>query len=58
MYQIIETGCSQGYAFVRDHLGNKCYYGSIKDCQQFIRAMTKEYQRYINSLRRRSENDR
>lgn len=53
MYQIIETGCTRGHAFVRDHLGNKCYYGSIKECQQFIKAMTKEYQRYVNSLRRR-----
>ena len=54
MYQIIETGCTQGHAFVRDHLGNKCYYGSIKDCQQFIKAMTKENQRYINSVKRRN----
>lgn len=53
MYQIVETGCIPGYAFVRDHLGNKCYYGTIKECSAFIKAMTKEYQRYVNSLRRR-----
>lgn len=54
MYRIITTGCSQGNGFVRDHLGNKCYYGTIKECQQFIKAMTREYQRYINSLHRRA----
>lgn len=53
MYTIITTGCIRGYAFVRDHLGNKCYYGTIEQCTQFIKAMTREYQRYVNSLKRR-----
>lgn len=53
MYKIIRTGCESGYAFVRDHMGNKCYYGTVKDCEKFIKAMTREYLRYVNSIRRR-----
>ena len=39
MYQIVKNGCPKGYAFVRDYMGNKCFYGTIEDCKEFIRVM-------------------
>lgn len=53
MFVLVTNGCPSGYGFVRDHLGNKSYYGPISDCKQYIKSMEKEYQRYINSYRRR-----
>ena len=38
-YEIITNGCRRGYAFVRDYMGNKCYYGTMKQCIQFIDDM-------------------
>lgn len=43
MYTIVKNGCPSGYAFVRDYLGNKMYYGTIKDCKEFIRHMERYY---------------
>lgn len=42
-YEIITNGCRKGYAFVRDYMGNKCYYGTMKQCKQFINDMMKIY---------------
>ena len=47
MYQMISNGCPSGYAFVRDWLGNKCYYGPVKECRAYIRFMEKELKRYL-----------
>lgn len=38
-YEIVSNGCKKGYAFVRDYMGNMCYYGTIKQCQKFINDM-------------------
>ena len=43
MYTIVKNGCPSGYAFVRDYLGNKMYYGTIKDCKEFIKNMERDY---------------
>lgn len=40
MYTIIKAGCPKGWAYVRDYMGNLCYYGTIKDCETFIKIMT------------------
>ena len=40
-YEIVSNGCKKGYAFVRDYLGNKCYYGTMKQCVKFIDDMMK-----------------
>lgn len=53
MYKIVNIENRPGYAFVIDHLGNKCYYGTIRACNAYVKAMSKEYQRYVNNLRRR-----
>lgn len=53
MYKIVMIDSRPGYAYVMDHFGNKCYYGKVKDCNRFIKAMSKEYQRYVNNLKRR-----
>ena len=42
-YEIITNGCCKGYAFVRDYMGNKCYYGTMKQCIQFIDDMMRIY---------------
>lgn len=39
MYTIVKNGCPSGYAFVRDYMGNKMFYGTIKDCKEFINRM-------------------
>lgn len=39
MFTIIKDGCPKGYGYVRDYMGNLCYYGSIKECLAFIKAM-------------------
>lgn len=51
MYQIIDSGRGDGCAYVRDFQGNKCYYGSIKECQKFIRFMTKAYRQLVKSIK-------
>lgn len=53
MFVLVSNGCPDGYAFVRDHYGNKSYYGTIEDCKRYIKSMEKEYQKYINQLKRR-----
>lgn len=49
MYTIVKNGCPSGYAFVRDYLGNKMYYGTIKDCKFFIEQMEKEIYLYLKN---------
>ena len=39
MYRIEKAGCPKGWAYVVDYMGNRCYYGSIADCKEFIKAM-------------------
>ena len=39
MYIIVKDGCRQGYGYVRDYVGNIWYYGTIKECKQFIKAI-------------------
>lgn len=41
-YQIVTNGCPKGYGFVRDYMGNKCYYGTLEQCEEFIQIMEKE----------------
>lgn len=38
-YEIVTNGCKKGYAFVRDYMGNKCFYGQLEECYQFINDM-------------------
>ena len=40
MFQIITNkDCEPGYCFVRDFLGNLIFYGTGKQCIEFIRIM-------------------
>ena len=41
-YTLIKDGCPDGYAYVRDYMGNKCYYGTVDDCKAFIERMEGE----------------
>ena len=41
-YEIVSNGCAKGFAFVRDYMGNKCYYGTIQECITFINDMMNE----------------
>lgn len=52
MYNIIKAGCPSGYAYVKDHYGNKCFYGPIKECQQYIKYMENEYRRILKIYQR------
>lgn len=38
-YEIVTNGCKKGWAFVRDYMGNKCFYGQLEACYQFINDM-------------------
>lgn len=38
-YQIIDNGCPDGFAFVRDYMGNKCFYGTMEKCKEYIVMM-------------------
>lgn len=49
MYTIVKNGCPSGYAFVRDYMGNKAFYGTIKECKQFIESMTQELYKYAKT---------
>ena len=42
MYRIEKDGCPKGWAYVVDYMGNRCYYGPIADCKEFIKAMEGE----------------
>lgn len=37
-----DTDCPEGYAYVRDYMGNLCYYGSVEACKEFIKHMEGE----------------
>lgn len=52
MYNIIKAGCPSGYAYVKDHYGNKCFYGPIKECNRFISYMENEYRRILKIYQR------
>lgn len=36
MFQIVKEDCPKGWAYVRDYMGNKVFYGPEEDCKQFI----------------------
>lgn len=36
MYSIDVHGQPKGYGFVKDYQGNIYFYGSIKECEEFI----------------------
>ena len=40
MYRIDKAECPKGYSYVVDYMGNKCFYGTIKECKTFIEIMT------------------
>lgn len=41
MYKIVKDKCQSGFAYVIDYQGNKCYYGRVKECEDFIFNMIK-----------------
>lgn len=45
MFQLLTTGCPAGYGFVRDYMGNKVYYGTVKECKQCIRILSRKGRR-------------
>lgn len=44
---LVKNGCPSGYAFVRDFYGNKMFYGTIKECKEFMYHMEKEICSYL-----------
>ena len=41
-YQLDKVGCPKGYAYVKDFKGNRCFYGTIAECEAFIDQMERE----------------
>ena len=41
-YQLDKTDCPKGYAYVKDFKGNRCFYGTISECEEFISQMERE----------------
>ena len=36
MYTIVKDEFRKGWAYVKDYVGNTWFYGTIKECKQFI----------------------
>ena len=36
MYQIIKDDSRKGFGYVRDYNGNVWFYGTLKECKEFI----------------------
>lgn len=45
MYQIIKDDGRKGYGYVKDYVGNTWFYGTLKECKEFI----KEIERSISN---------
>lgn len=57
MYKINKNGCPDGWAYVQDYMGNKCYYGPVRECKLFIQAMTEAIIERWDSLVTDSDSD-
>ena len=57
MYHIIRNNCPDGWAYVQDYQGNKCYYGPIRECELFIEAMKESIIERWDSLVTDSDSD-
>lgn len=46
MYQIIKDEGRKGFGYVKDYVGNTWFYGTLKECKEFIsnieRSITNE----------------
>ena len=40
MYSIVKDDFRKGWGFVRDYVGNTWFYGTIKECKEFIKQIT------------------
>ena len=36
MFQIIKDDFRKGFGYVKDYIGNTWYYGTLKECKEFI----------------------
>ena len=43
MYTIIKDECRKGWGFVRDYVGNTWFYGTLKECKEFIKQIEEVY---------------
>lgn len=41
MYQIIKDESRKGFGYVRDYIGNVWFYGTLKECKEFITNIEK-----------------
>lgn len=40
MYSIVKDDFRKGWGFVRDYVGNTWFYGTLKECKEFIKQIT------------------
>ena len=39
MYTIVKDEFRKGWGFVRDYVGNTWFYGTLKECKEFIKQI-------------------
>ena len=39
MYTIVKDENRKGWAYVKDYVGNTWYYGTLKECKEFIKQI-------------------
>lgn len=45
MYTIIKDESRKGWGYVRDYVGNTWFYGTIKECKEFINQIEEVFAR-------------
>ena len=43
MYTIVKDEFRKGWAYVKDYVGNIWFYGTIKECKEFIKQIEEVY---------------
>ena len=39
MYHIVKDELRKGWAYVKDYVGNTWFYGTLKECKEFIKQI-------------------
>lgn len=47
MYTIVKDESRRGWAYVKDYVGNTWFYGTIKECKEFISQIEEVFAREI-----------
>ena len=43
MYTIVKDEFRKGFGYVKDYIGNTWFYGTIKECKEFINQITEVF---------------